>query len=393
MASTQPPPTFSVRNHYVPKWYQRRFFEPGQGQTHLWYLDLHPDPIEIPKQPRKFRKAVRHLGPVNCFVQDHLYTLFFGAMATDAIEKQFFGAIDTIGETAVAFYSNYDWKIKGAREAYHGISAYLGAQLFRTPKGLESLRLISKSKDSQVALHALQHVLPMYQAIWAESVWEVVQCKQSPTKFILCDTPVTMYNKGIFPAHTDIRQFTAAHVARLGTHTLFPLDLEHCLVLTNLQYVRNPAVNPVKERENPRFFQSGLFDLRKVQRSRELPEEEVVAINYVLKTMARRYVAAPRKDWLYPEGSLTSKFWGRLGGKYFLMPDPRFVTFSTAFYAGYKDGGAWGTNEYGHRDPDNPRAVALREIEWKTFQAHKAAWDERDRLAGREPPHVSLDYL
>ena len=76
-----------------------------------------------------------------------------------------------------------------------------------------------------------------------------------------------------------------------------------------------------------------------------------------------------------------------------MCPDPRKVSFSTAIITGGGKGPSLGTNEYGHYDIDNPRAKALREVEWRTFQAAKKAWDERDRRAGREPPPLDPDYI
>jgi hypothetical protein len=46
-------------------------------------------------------------------------------------------------------------------------------------------------------------------------------------------------------------------------------------------------------------------------RSRKLSSREVAQINYVLKARARRYIAAGRKEWLYPEKSV-SEPWGEL---------------------------------------------------------------------------------
>jgi hypothetical protein len=388
------PSNFSIRNHYVPQWYQRRFFERGANQSQLFYLDKTPDVIRRQPLPDTTRRAVRKLGPVNCFAQDHLYTLVFGRYATDVVEKEFFGSVDTIGEMAVAFFSDYDWERDGCHEAAEGMFAYLGAQLFRTPKGLAHLRHLSKSKDHQRTLHALRRYLFAYQGMWTEGVWEVLSCAQSSsTKFIVSDTPVTTYNKGVFPASQEVLAAGWADIGRLGTHTIFPIDLEHCLVVTNLQYVRNPKCNVVALRENARHFGDAMFDLRKVQRRREISEQEVLAINLVLKTMARRYVAAARREWLYPEAGLQERTWSRLGGKHFLMPDPRLVSFTTSTLVGFKDGGAWGTNEYGHQNPDDPRAIALRKTEWHTFQAHKRAWDERDRVAGRQPPVITVHDL
>lgn len=383
---------FTVANHYVPQWYQRRFFEPGSGATTLFYLDTTPDKIPLPNGRVKLKKSLYEQGPKMCFKQDHLYTLVFGERATDVIEKRFFGDLDRRGDEAVRFFENYSYR-EGAHEAFPAMLDYLAAQLFRTPKGLQLIRVLARAQDHQRALHALLSYWDLYKTIWHEGVWEVFHCKNSPTKFILSDSPVTTYNKRVFPGSAEVLRFGIALFERVGTHLLFPLGPEHCLCVTNLQYVRNPKANLTKFRENPRYYGQGLFDLRKVQRGREISEDEVIAVNHVLKTNALRYVASSREDWLYPEKRLKEKFWPKVGGPYFLHPDPRKVSFTTAIISGGGKGPSLGTNEYGHYDIDNKRAKELRAIEWNTFQAAKAAWDERDRKAGRAPPTMDRDYF
>lgn len=382
---------FTVRNHYVPQWYQRRFFEVGSGQSHLHYLDLNPDPIRIPGGVSKRRTALRKLGPVNCFKEDHLYTLFFGQYASDVIERRFFGDIDRRGEAAVAFFSDYKYS-DDAHSAFHAFTDYLAAQLFRTPKGLRLLQTLARTKDHQQTLIAMERVWQIYQTIWCEGVWEIFSASSSPTKFILTDSPVTTYNPMIFPQSAEMRNFGIAPFERVGTRLLFPLDRDRCLCITNLQLVRNPRMNPQSIRENPRYFGQGLFDLRKIQRGREIEEAEVVALNFILKSSALRYIAAPQKEWLHPEDRVTSRFWPKVIAGHALGPDPRKVSFTTAIFTGGGSGPSLGTNEYGHYDIDHPRAKKLREVEWKTFQGAKAAWDERDRRLGRAPPADLKDY-
>ncbi len=383
---------FSVRNHYVPVWYQRRFFEPGTGQTTFFYLDMKPDAIRLPGGQSKLKKSMYVRGPVKCFQEEHLYTLHFGKHASDVIERRFFGRIDAIGEKSVPFFADYGMR-DGVHEAFRGMMDYAAAQLFRTPKGLKLLQVLAGTSDHEKTLIAMGHYWQLYQTIWSEGVLEVFNCQNSRTKFIISDSPVTGYNCQVFPGSQEVATYGIALFERIGTRTLFPLDREHCLCITNLQYVRNPKVNPLKMRENPRYYGQGLCDLRKVQRGREIEEDEVISINYVLKTQAARYVASTTEEWLYPENKLKQRFWSKLGGRYFLQPDPRKVSFTTGIITGGGRGRSLGTNEYGHYNIDDPRAVALREVEWKTFQGAKAAWDERDRRAGRAPPPINPDYL
>lgn len=383
------PANFTVRNHYVPQWYQRRFLAAGSSQQ--WYLDLKPDVIPLQNGKTTTRKAMRRLGPISCFEQDHLYTLVFGPYATDVMEKRFFGTLDSTGEKSVPFFANFSVR-EGVHPAFRGLLDYLSAQLFRTPKGLQMLRALSGTDQHQALLLVLQRFWQLFQTIWTEGVWEVVECKDSPTKFILSDSPVVSYNPQVYPGSAEARTFGMARFERIGTRMLFPIDSDHCLVITNLQYVRNPNAGPLRIRENPRYYGDTLFDLRKIQRGRQIDEAEVVAINHVLKSHAVRYVAAAEKSWLFPERSIGKTPWPKVGGRYFLMPDPRKVSFTTGVYVGYDDGDAWGVNEYGHRDADNARARALRSKESETFYASRRAWDERDRRAGRPRPADLKDY-
>ena len=202
----------------------------------LFYLDLAPDSIPLPAGQTKTRKALRRLGPVNCFKQDHLYTLTFGKYATDVIEKRFFGKIDQNGERALKFFANYTYSDE-AHTAFPALCDYMAAQLFRTPKGLKLLQQLAGTKDHQATLISMQSNWQLYQTIWAEAVWEVFNCRQSPTKFIVTDAPVATYNPAIFPGSEEAKSHGIARMERIGTRVLFPLDRENCLCLTNLQYV------------------------------------------------------------------------------------------------------------------------------------------------------------
>jgi hypothetical protein len=111
-----------------------------------------------------------------------------------------------------------------------------------------------------------------------------------------------------------------------------------------------------------------------------------LAINYILKCSAQRYIAASNEEWLYPEKRIRQLLWSKVSDRYSLGPDPRKVSFTTGIVAVGGSGGSFGTNEYGHYELDHPRAEVLRKVEWKTFQAAKEAWNERDRVLGREAP-------
>jgi len=371
-------------HHYVPEWYQRRFIVPASHPHKLHYLDMTPEKVMHPDGGHHYRTARRLLGPDNCFETDYFYRLNFGGLVDDRLETRFFGTIDAAGAKAVEFFNDYSLT-DGAHEHFPGLLKYLDAQKWRTPKGLDYLKkLIQKQAkgtvdpkhEHQFALLMLGQFHQHHITIWSEAVWQVLSCDNTPTKFLVSDHPVTTYNKGIFPGAPDAQYPFDAKIELLGSHTIFPLSLTRLLVITNLGYVRDPWVSPTKMRENPRYYEQGMFDLRKIQTGRQLDEQAVLSVNHILKLRSRRYIAAAYEDWLYPEKHLTQRSWDKLGGKYFLMPDPRKVSFTTGFVMG-GDGWGWGADEYGRRmsrekDADVKR---LRDKEFRTFQKAKQSWD------------------
>lgn len=364
-------------HHYVPQWYQKRFIDPQVHPKKLRYLDLSPDRVDHSDGTFHVRRALSLNGPAECFETDHLYTLRFAGFSTDDLETRFFGAIDNYGQRAADFFANYEYG-DGAHDNFNAMLQYLDAQKWRTPKGLDYLRRTIQEDNHQLALLALGNAFRLHCTIWTECVWEVLACDYSPTKFIVSDHPVTTYNKGLFPASPACTYPMDAPIEALGTHTFFPLNLNRCLVLTNLGYVRNPGVNPTKIRVNPRYFEQTMFDLRKVQTGRQIDEKYVLTINHVIKSRARRFIAAAREEWLYPETHMKLVNWNKLGGRFFLMPDPRKVQFTTGFMMGFNDGRAWNSDEYGRRmsrEKKDPHIQKLRSQELRTFEAAKRAWD------------------
>jgi len=369
--------SFTEVNHYVPQWYQNRFVQPGLKEQKFFYLDLSPEKIVRPDGKFHYRAALRRLGPISCFMQKHLYTLFFRNQAADVIEKRFFGEIDRLGASGVDFFSNYSVR-DGAGDAFQRLGYFLNAQKLRTPKGLDYLKAVSGSGSHQIALRLMEQLYQIHGTIWSEGVWEVLECDESDTKFIVSDHPVTTYNKKLFPASKESQYPFDAPIELVGTHTIFPLNLNRCLVITNLEYVRFPRINPLKVRENPRYFEHTVFKLDTVQTGRQIPQRDVRAINYIIKRRARRYIAAAKEEWLYPENFLKTTVWNKLGDKFFLMPDPRKVPFTTNMSMGWKDGTTWRSDEYGRRSrEDDPTVKAKRDFEIQTFFQSQKEWDEK----------------
>lgn len=375
---------FTSLHHYVPQWYQQQFIPAEREARKYHYLDLKPERIQKANGGFYYRNERRFLGPISCFQQEHLYTLRFGDRVSDVMEKRFFAGLDDRGAKAVQFFHEWEF-IEKSQERLHDLIDFLDAQKLRTPKGLDALALLANSKDHQATLRAMRRLWQMNVTIWMEGIWEILRCDESPTKLIVSDHPVTTYNRSVFPKSPGASYPRDASIADLGTHTLFPLGPTRLLVITNLGFVRNPWANPMKPRENPRSFAPTIFDVRHIQTGRAMSEREVLAVNYILKCRARRYIAAAEREWLYPEKRLPSTMWNKLGDRFFLMPDPRKMTFSTEIVVGYKDGGAWGMDEYG-RSPrrEDANVQRLRDAEWNTFHKHKRLWEAKFGKLSRE---------
>ena len=389
-------------NHYVPEWYQRRFMLPGQGT--YWYLDLKPDPIIKDGKVIAHRRDLLHWPLKNCFAQDDLYTTRWGPAENRDIEKFFFGRVDTEGKFGVEYFSDFDFDRPGQDpdRAFHGLLNYMSIQKLRTPKGLGWLSKFPGGLDRNQRLMMLQEVQQLYCATWSECVWQIAEATNSPTKFIISDHPVTVYNRGCFAGSVYCRGFDDPDIRFQASHTYFPLTIEKILVLTNLSWVRNPYQSEIKLRPNPDFFRPTIFYFPDIQVARNLSEQEVREINYVTKKRALRYIAAADKDWLYPEKHLSSTHWGNFGQGYLLMPEPRQIALGGETYIRYEDGRSEDFGEYGHRPrqkgfKDEKRAAvesaALRRFvaEWSVMQGPAYRGTPWEMYHKNNGPYVTPD--
>jgi hypothetical protein len=185
--------------HYVPRWYQKRFLPAGQET--LWYLDLRPETV-TKGDIRYTRKALWYWEPARCFCVDDLYSMRFGNQTTDEMEKRLFGLVDGKGAVATDFFRTYDDFREGTPEAYQALLWYMGAQRFRTPHGLDWIKKMIGLQDHTQTLIAMQGLFQAFGTMWMEGVWEIVHARNSSTKFIISDDPVTFFNRSIIPGGT-----------------------------------------------------------------------------------------------------------------------------------------------------------------------------------------------
>ena len=76
--------------------------------------------------------------------------------------------------------------------------------------------------------------------MWSECVWQTADPTNSPTKFIISDHPVTVYNRGCFPGSEYAEGLRIPISEWLRAMHTFPLAIDKVLILTNLPWVRNP---------------------------------------------------------------------------------------------------------------------------------------------------------
>jgi hypothetical protein len=362
---------------------------PGQGK--YYRLDLKPETI-VNDFAKYTRRDQHHWGPDSIFAEEDLYTTVWGTGDNTDIEQFFFGRLDDDAPAAFDYFCNFNHEDEQYSEPlFQTFMRYMSVQKLRTPKGIAAFGATAQTKDRNATLILLQEMQNMYCATWTECVWQIADASDSPTKFIISDHPVTVYNRACphlshyctFANDPDIR-FHA-------THTYFPLSLDKILILTNLSWVRDPYQNEVRLRPNPGLFRETIFSFLDLQVGRKLTEDEVLQINLITKRRAYRYIAAAKQDWLYPEHTVSTDHWKKFGGGYLLMPEPRNIHMSGEVTVGYRGGGGQSFSPYGHqrwqpgfkdekRERRETKALYKFQAEWAMI--HGAKYTSHNNFAG-----------
>ena len=365
-------------NHYVPQWYQRQFIPADQVDRELYLLDLKPASFRDGRGIRRQRKALRRTGTRKCFAIDDLYKTRFGGMESRELERVFFGDVDTHGKEAVEFFAEFDHdRVSG--DALENLMMYMSTQKMRTPKGLDWLVAQVGVRNRGDVLDHLTTLRTVYGAIWEECVWQIADAGGSPTKFIVSDHPVTVYNRAYAPGHPRCKGAHDPDIRLQATHTLFPLSSERLLILTNRSWACNPRRPPVQPRANPDLFRGAMFNFLEIQTDRALSEQDVLKINCITKRRAYRYIAAGREKWLYPERHV--KFnWAAIGDEHLLMPDPRSLHPGAEIVIGYTGGRTEAMDTFGRRPGDSRFGHEARSAQ--EIHAHRRWCDEFEGLFG-----------
>lgn len=336
------------RNHYVPVWYQRAFG--NTDPSRLYCLRLNPAESPPAGDPRGSRR-LESGSPKKFFWSQDLYTTLLLGAPNDDIERFLFGAIDNAGAIAVRAVAGGD---PGAiHESFQDFFSYIDAQKIRTPKGLDWIRARYGKLNQHELMDEMQALRQMHCTMWLEAVREVVSAEDSDVKFIVSDNPVTVYNPLCPPDAVQCRYPEDPPIELIGSQTIFALSANHCLILTNLEYTKElSGVDLLRPRQNPRHFGTTLARTDAWIRARKLSRGQVIAINHILKSRARHYVAAAEEEWLYPERG-GAPDWRDIGEN-LLPPDEKLWHFGGEIVVGYNDGrssyqDAFGRTSRGHQ--------------------------------------------
>lgn len=235
---------------------------------------------------------------------------------------------------------------------FESVFNYLDIQQLRTPKGLVWLSQKYPRITYNELLIEMQKVRLLHCTMWAETVKEIVSAKKSDIKFLISDHPVTIYNPACPPEADECKYPNDPRIEMQGTQTIFPLDSDHCLILTNLDYAKNPKLKDLKDfRPNPNPYRGTLIRYDNIITERELAEEEVAQINRIIKLRAVRFLVAEKKEWLFPENVVDTP-WVEIG-KILLPPEDKLYQYGGETYIGYKDGSSDYYDPYGRRRPES----------------------------------------
>ncbi|MCS4300895.1 DUF4238 domain-containing protein [Chryseobacterium sp. BIGb0232] len=328
-------------NHYVPQWYQRGF---STNSNQLHYLDLSPKEKLLP-DGRVIKLKERKLLPFSqCFFEYDLYTTFFGPIISDIIERELFGKIDDFGSRAVRAF--IDGTESDRHFRFQDLFRYIDAQKSRTPKGLLWLKNKYSHLNQTQLMMEMEAIQDMHTTIWYESVKEIVSAENSVIKFLATDHPVTTYNYACPISNQKGQDPIEPSIALKASQTIFPLNKNYCLILTNYEYAEQPELNdPLQKRTNARHFGETMVRTNAFIRNRKLNDHQVQEINFILKKSARRYIAAAEKEWLYPENDTTIS-WESVQ-RTLLPPEEEIFEFGGEMFAGYSDGRTYRQDAFG----------------------------------------------
>lgn len=346
-------------NHYVPRWYQAGFFEAGRNT--LAYLDMRPDRRTLADGRTIVAKSKFDAPTSRCFYQTDLYSTFFGTLVNDEIERRLFGAIDSKGANAVRAFMGTD--VAEWHGHFETFFSYVDLQKIRTPKGLDWLKTQYPSLAQNELMYEMQGIRLIHCTIWTEGVREIVSAEDADTKFIISDHPITIYNYAAPPEAALCSYPNDPSIMLKASQTLYPLNRDFCLILTNYEYAKDNSAKPLEKRTFARNYRNSMVKTDALIRMRRLSSHQVAQINYILKKRARRYIAAGREEWLHPE-NVVSGSWKQLR-EVLLPPKDELWQFGGELFVKFSDGHVHYQDAFGRTEQERDflrKALQSREL-------------------------------
>jgi len=317
--------------------------------------------IDLPNGELKIIHSKKWQTSAQRFYEEHLYSTFFGTEVNDEIEQKLFGPIDDNGSKAVRAFLTDNQSLW--HHNFENLFTYLDAQKLRTPKGLDWIRSKYPELEQMQLMIEMQSLRTVHCTLWAEGVRELVSAEDSDVKFIVSDHPVTIYNYASPPESKLCGYPNDPDIALKGSQTIFPLDKNRCLILTNLEYAQDPDnANPLEQRTNATRMRRSMVNTIEFINTRQLTADEVTKINHIIKIRAKASIAAGKEEWLYPENDVTCD-WAELR-HVLLPPSNELYRYGGEMYAQFEDGtvhyqDAFGRttvpNDYLNKDIDESR--------------------------------------
>jgi hypothetical protein len=357
-------------HHFVPRWYQRRFLTAERGE----FLVLDKSPNSKLMCPDGRLRDIKprtqfSCGPNKLFQMPGLYSVALRDIREDAIERLIFGAVDDAGARANALFCGWPQSsgFTGPKEDEKQLHRfghpsqlmgkqveYMAAQRVRTPKGIAQIKyalaMAGQLTANNNALMAYLLQRRQYDCtVWAEGVWEIFSARNSGTKFLLSDEPVTIYNCDCYPGSDVCRYPFDPDVFWRGSRVLHPLNPNALLVISHVEHVDNPSrMKARRERRNARAYDEVLLNYMDIINEREFNDTQVAKINFAMKSRATRYVASVRHDDLFPEKEIEEIRWSEIDKLFY----PRFPSYrgKSEVMIRYKDGTIRSSNAFGERD-------------------------------------------
>jgi hypothetical protein len=304
---------------------------------------MHPAVRLLPDAPVLLEPTIEELGARLAFKETDLYTTRFGETLNDDIETLLFGKIDKSGADAVRSWAEGN-PVKIHRW-FQDFFAYMDAQKLRTPKGLDWILKHYRGLPQIALMEQMQSLRQMHCTMWSEGVREIVSAAKSSVKFLVSDHPVTIYHPKLPPNASECRYPDDPGIELIGSQTVFALDANYCLILTNLEHAKDPDnAALLSRRTNARFRGDSMVRTDALIRDRELSDVEVHAINLVIRSRANKYVASSNPAWLFPE-QYCALAWEDIAK--ILLPRNNLWRFGGEMYIGYEDGTSAYRDQFG----------------------------------------------